>query len=137
VRHPLVEAGLGKPAVRALARALDLPSWSKPAEACLASRIAYDQPITADKLRQVAAAEDVLRELGLGPELRVRHHGELARVELARAEMPRALTMEMLDAITAALKAAGFQYVTLDCAGFRSGSMNAILPVEVLERRGA
>jgi uncharacterized protein len=82
VRHPLIEAGLGKAAVRALARALDLPAWSKPAEACLASRIAYDEPVTADKLRQVAAAEDVLRELGLGPELRVRHHGAIARIEL-------------------------------------------------------
>ena len=67
----------------------------------------------------------------------MRHHGELARVELARAEMPRALSMEMLDAITVALREAGFQYVTLDCAGFRSGSMNAVLPVEVLMRRGA
>jgi uncharacterized protein len=70
-------------------------------------------------------------------ELRVRHHGELARVEIARDELPRALTMEMLDAITAALKKAGFKYVTLDCAGFRSGSMNVILPAEVLARRGA
>ena len=70
-------------------------------------------------------------------ELRVRHHGELARVEIARNELPRALTMEMLDAITAALKQAGFQYVTLDCVGFRSGSLNEILPVEVLQRRGA
>jgi uncharacterized protein len=70
-------------------------------------------------------------------ELRVRHHGELARVEIARAELPRALEMDMLDAISAALKQAGFQYVTLDCTGFRSGSMNAILPVEILSRRGA
>ena len=70
-------------------------------------------------------------------ELRVRHHGELARVEIARAELPLALTMEMLDAIAAALKQAGFQYVTLDCSGFRSGSMNSVLPVEILSRRGA
>ncbi len=75
-------------------------------------------------------AEESLRQLGFR-ELRVRHHGELARVEIARAELPRALSMEMLDAITAALKQAGFQYVTLDCAGFRSGSMNAILPADV------
>jgi uncharacterized protein len=70
-------------------------------------------------------------------EFRVRHHGELARVEIARNELPRALTMEMLDAITKALKQAGFQYVTLDCTGFRSGSMNAVLPAEVLARRGS
>jgi hypothetical protein len=80
------------------------------------------------------AGEESLRQLGFR-ELRVRHHGELARVEIARAELPRALTMEMLDAITAALKQAGFQYVTLDCSGFRSGSMNAVLPADVL--RGA
>jgi uncharacterized protein len=84
----------------------------------------------------VEKAEESLRQLGFR-ELRVRHHGELARVELARTELPRALTLEMLDAITAALKLAGFQYVTLDCAGFRSGAMNEILPVEVLARRGA
>jgi pyridinium-3,5-biscarboxylic acid mononucleotide sulfurtransferase len=70
-------------------------------------------------------------------ELRVRHHGELARVEIARTELPRALTMEMMDAIATALKQVGFQYVTLDTTGFRSGSMNAILPAEVLARRGA
>jgi uncharacterized protein len=70
-------------------------------------------------------------------EMRVRHHGELARVEIARNELPRALTMEMMDAITAALKTAGFKFVTLDCQGFRSGAMNAVLPIEVLKRRGA
>jgi uncharacterized protein len=92
--------------------------------------------VTREVLEQVEKAEDSLRALGFR-ELRVRHHGELARVELARTELPRALTMEMLDAITAALKQAGFQYVTLDCQGFRSGAMNAVLPVEVLTRRGA
>jgi uncharacterized protein len=92
--------------------------------------------VTREVLEQVERAEESLRQLGFR-ELRVRHHGELARVELARAELPRALTMEMLDAITAQLKQIGFQYVTLDCVGFRSGSMNAILPVEVLARRGA
>ena len=87
-------------------------------------------------LEQVEKGEESLRQLGFN-ELRVRHHGEVARVEIARAEFPRALSMEMLDAISAALKQAGFQYVTLDCSGFRSGSLNAILPVEVLARRGA
>ncbi len=83
--------------MRALARALDLPVWSKPAEACLASRIAYDEPVTADKLRQVAAAEDVLRELGLGPELRVRHHGDVARIELPADEVQRAAGGELRE----------------------------------------
>ena len=78
----------------------------------------------------------MLRGLGFR-ELRVRHHGDLARVEIARSELPRALSMEMLDAITSALKQAGYQYVTLDCTGFRSGSMNAILPADILARRGA
>ena len=81
-------------------------------------------------------SEECMRQLGFR-EFRVRHHGDLARVEVARLELPRALSMEMLDAITAALKKAGYQYVTLDCTGFRSGSMNAILPAEILSRRGA
>jgi uncharacterized protein len=92
--------------------------------------------VTREILEQVEKGEESLRKLGFS-ELRVRHHGELARVEIARAELPRALTMEMFDAITAALKQVGFQYVTLDCSGFRSGSMNAILPVDVLAKRGA
>jgi uncharacterized protein len=96
--------------------------------------------VTPEILGQVEKAEESLRQLGFR-ELRVRHHGELARVEVARTELPRALTMEMLDAITAALKLAGFQYVTLDCAGFRSGAMNeilgsTILPVGALTKRG-
>ena len=92
--------------------------------------------MTKEVLAQVEQGEESLRQLGFR-ELRVRHHGELARVEIARNELPRALTIEMLDAITAALKQAGFQYVTLDCTGFRSGSMNAVLPADVLTRRGA
>jgi len=136
VLAPLAEAGLTKQEVRALARAAGFTLWDRPASPCLSSRVEYGRTVTPEVLRQVEEAEESLRQLGFR-ELRVRHHGELARVELARSEMPRALTMEMLDAITAALKLAGFQYITLDCAGFRSGSMNAILPVEVLARRGA
>ena len=136
VLAPLAEAGLTKIEIRALAKAAGFALWDRPAAPCLASRVEYGRAVTREVLAQVEKGEESLRQLGFH-ELRVRHHGELARVELARAEMPRALTMEMLDAITAALKAAGFQYVTLDCAGFRSGSMNAILPVEVLMRRGA
>ena len=136
VLAPLAEAGLTKNEIRALAKAAGYPLWDRPAAPCLASRVEYGRTVTREVLEQVEKGEESLRQLGFR-ELRVRHHGELARVEIARAELPRALTMEMLDAITAALKQAGFQYVTLDCAGFRSGSMNAILPVEILARRGA
>jgi uncharacterized protein len=136
VLAPLAEAGLTKLEVRALAKAAGYPLWDRPAAPCLSSRVEYGRTVTREVLEQVEKGEEGLRQLGFR-ELRVRHHGELARVELARTELPRALTMEMLDAITAALKQAGFKYVTLDCAGFRSGSMNAVLPAEVLMRRGA
>jgi uncharacterized protein len=136
VLAPLAEAGLTKAEIRMLAKAAGFSLWDRPAAPCLSSRVEYGRAVTPEVLKQVEQAEESLRQLGF-VELRVRHHGELARVELAHAEMPRALTMEMLDAISAAIKQAGFQYVTLDCAGFRSGSMNAILPVEVLARRGA
>ena len=136
VLAPLAEAGLTKAEIRALAKAAGYTLWDRPAAPCLSSRVEYGRTVTREVLDQVERAEESLRQLGFR-ELRVRHHGELARVEIARAEMPRALTVEMLDAISAAVKLAGFQYVTLDCAGFRSGSMNAILPVEVLARRGA
>ncbi|MGA2569884.1 MAG: ATP-dependent sacrificial sulfur transferase LarE [Terracidiphilus sp.] len=136
VLAPLAEAGLTKLEVRALAKAAGYPMWDRPAAPCLSSRVEYGRAVTREVLEQVERGEESLRQLGFR-ELRVRHHGELARVEIARGELPRALTMEMLDAITAALKRAGFQYVTLDCSGFRSGSLNAVLPVEVLTRRGA
>ncbi len=136
VLAPLAEAGLTKLEVRALAKAAGYPVWDRPAAPCLSSRVEYGRTVTREVLAQVELGEESLRQLGFS-EFRVRHHGELARVEIARNELPRALAMEMLDAITAALKQAGFQYVTLDCTGFRSGSMNAILPVDVLARRGA
>jgi uncharacterized protein len=131
VLKPLADAGLSKVEIRWLSKAAGYPLWDRPAAPCLASRVEYGRAVTREVLKQVERAEESLRQLGFR-ELRVRHHGELARVELARTELERALTMEMLDAITAALKAVGFQYVTLDCSGFRSGSMNAVLPVEVL-----
>ena len=133
---PLAEAKLGKQEIRTLAREAGLKVADKPASACLSSRIEYGRTVTAENLGQVERAEDAMHALGF-LHVRVRHHGELARVEIARNELPRALSMEMLDAITAALRQAGFQYVTLDCTGFRSGSLNAILPVDVLARRGA
>ncbi len=136
VLAPLAEAGLTKLEVRSLAQAAGYPVWDRPAAPCLSSRVEYGRTVTREVLGQVERGEESLRQLGFR-ELRVRHHGELARVEIARAELSRALTVEMLDAITAALKQAGFKYVTLDCAGFRSGSMNAVLPAEVLVRKGA
>jgi uncharacterized protein len=133
---PLAEAGLTKVEIRALAKAAGYPLWDRPAAPCLSSRVEYGRAVTREVLAQVENAEDSMRSLGFC-EFRVRHHGDLARVEVARAELPRALSIEMLDKITAALKQAGYQYVTLDCTGFRSGSMNAILPADVLLRRGA
>ncbi len=136
VLAPLAEAGLTKQEVRALSKAAGYTLWDRPAAPCLSSRVEYGRTVTREVLEQVEKGEESLRQLGFR-ELRVRHHGELARVEIARAELPRALSMEMLDQISAALKHAGFQYITLDCSGFRSGSMNALLPVDVLARRGA
>jgi uncharacterized protein len=136
VLAPLAEAGLSKAEVRALAKAAGYPLWDRPAAPCLASRVEYGRTVTREVLEQVERSEESLRQLGFR-ELRVRHHGDLARVEIARPELARALSMEMLDAITTALKLAGYQYVTLDCSGFRSGSMNAILPADILARRGA
>jgi uncharacterized protein len=136
VLAPLADAGLTKLEVRALAKAAGYSLWDRPAAPCLSSRVEYGRTVTREVLQQVEQAEESMRQLGFR-EFRVRHHGELARVEIARAEMPKALSMEKLDAITAALRSAGFQYITLDCAGFRSGSLNAVLPAEVLLRRGA
>jgi pyridinium-3,5-biscarboxylic acid mononucleotide sulfurtransferase len=133
---PLAEAGLTKQEIRFLAKTAGYTLWDRPAAPCLSSRVEYGRPVTREVLEQIERGEESLRRLGFR-EFRVRHHGELARVEIARTELPRALAMEMLDAITAELRHAGFQYVTLDTTGFRSGSMNAILPAEILSRRGA
>ncbi len=136
VLAPLAEAGLTKEDVRTLARAAGYTLWDRPAAPCLSSRVEYGREVTKEVLSQVERAEESMRRLGFR-EFRVRHHGELARVEIARSEMPRALAMETLDAITAVVREAGFQYVTLDTTGFRSGSLNALLPADVLLRRGA
>ena len=120
VLAPLADVSLSKVEVRALAKAAGYPLWDRPAAPCLSSRVEYGRTVTREVLEQVERAEQSMRQLGF-VEFRVRHHGDLARVEIARAELPRALTMEMLDTITAALKRIGFQYITLDCAGFRSG----------------
>ena len=136
VAAPLLEAGFTKQDIRDVARAAGLEVWDKPASACLSSRIEYGREVTVEALRQVEAGEDALRALGF-KQLRVRHHGAIARVEIARDELPRALSPEMAAEFTRILKGLGFTYVTLDLEGFRSGSMNAVLPAKVLERQRA
>lgn len=126
---PLAEAGLTKAEIRDLAHAAGLELWDKPASACLASRIEYGRVVTPENLLQVERAETALHELGFA-QVRVRHHGKLARIEIARADLPRALRMDVLDAMTAAVRAAGFVYVALDTQGYRSGSMNDALASE-------
>jgi uncharacterized protein len=126
VKAPLIEAGLGKAEIRAMSRAVGLPTWDKPAMACLSSRFPYGTRITPEKLHQVDRAEAFVRELGFR-EFRVRHHGELARLEVARAEMPGLWEAGRAEAIAARLRELGFLHVTVDLQGFRSGSLNEAL----------
>jgi uncharacterized protein len=135
VLAPLADVGLTKEDVRALARAAALDVWDKPASACLSSRIEYGRRVTPEVLEQVERAEDALAALGLR-RFRVRHHGSVARVELAPEEMDAALNREMFQRIGAAVRAAGFQYAAIDCDGYRSGSMNEVLPLTVLTGNG-
>jgi uncharacterized protein len=123
VVSPLKEAGLTKAEIRALARALGLPNWDKPANPCLSSRIAYGLTIDRAKLEQVATGEAFLRERGFR-QVRVRHHGEIARIEVARDEMDRLLAPEMRRPVAERLRELGFRYVTVDLLGYRSGSLN-------------
>jgi uncharacterized protein len=125
-RHPLVEAGLTKADVRALSRELGLPTWDKPQLACLSSRFPYGTEITPDRLARVDGFEDGLRALGFR-QLRVRYHGDVARLELERADMPRALAEDTRQAIVALGRRHGFTFVALDLAGFASGSLNQLV----------
>jgi uncharacterized protein len=134
VAAPLLDAGLGKAEIRELARAAGLRLWDKPASACLASRIEYGRPVTRATLTAIEQGEDALRRLGFR-QFRVRHHGAIVRLEIAPDEMPRALTPQMAAEFIRIFKALGFAYVTLDLEGFRSGSMNAVLPAETLRRK--
>jgi pyridinium-3,5-biscarboxylic acid mononucleotide sulfurtransferase len=128
VAAPLLSAGLTKADIRQLASQAGLRIWDKPASPCLSSRIEYGRAVTLEALSAVEQGEDALHELGFR-QVRVRHHGEVARIEVAREELPRAMTMEMAAEFTRIFQALGFTYVTLDLEGFRSGSMNAVLPV--------
>lgn len=133
---PLLDAGLTKQDVRDLARAAGLRIWDKPASACLSSRIEYGRPVTIEALSAVERGEDALRALGFR-QFRVRHHGELVRIEIAREEMPRALNPETASEFTRIFRALGFKFVTLDLEGFRSGSMNALLPLDQIRKTGS
>ena len=131
VAAPLLKAGLTKQDIRDLAREAGLRIWNKPASACLSSRIEYGRPVTREALAAVERGEDALRNLGF-EQFRVRHHGDIVRIEIAREELPRALQPAMAAEFTKIFKSLGFKFVTLDLEGFRSGSMNALLPAEQL-----
>jgi uncharacterized protein len=137
VRHPLQEAGLGKADVRALARGWGLPTWDKPASPCLSSRLAPGVEVTHERTARVEAAEAYLKGLGLR-ELRVRlHEGELARIEVPVAELPRLAEPAVRAALARRLKELGFRFVTLDLEGFRSGSLNTLVSLESKRLFGA
>jgi pyridinium-3,5-biscarboxylic acid mononucleotide sulfurtransferase len=133
VLAPLLAAGLGKAEIRELARQHDLRVWDKPASACLSSRMEYGRAVRPEALSVIERGEDALRALGFR-QFRVRHHGEIVRIEIAREELPRALTAEMAREFTVVFKQLGFKFVTLDLEGFRSGSMNQLLTSEELLR---
>jgi uncharacterized protein len=133
VAAPLLEAGLTKQEIRDLARNAGLRVWDKPASACLSSRIEYGRPVTPAVLSVVEQGEDALRSLGFR-QFRVRHHGDIVRIEIAADEMPRALAPEMAADFTRIFKSLGFKFVTLDLEGFRSGSMNSLLALNQLAR---
>ena len=134
VAAPLLEAGLTKQEIRGLAHDANLRVWDKPASACLSSRIEYGRPVTREALGTVEQGEDAIRALGFR-QFRVRHHGEIVRIEIANNELPRALSSDMAAEFTRIFKALGFKFVTLDLEGFRSGSMNSLLPAEQLSRK--
>jgi pyridinium-3,5-biscarboxylic acid mononucleotide sulfurtransferase len=133
VAAPLRDADLTKQDIRDLSRAAGLRVWDKPASACLSSRIEYGREVTREALSVVEQGEDALRALGFR-QVRVRHHGDIVRIEIAREELTRALTPEMAAEFTRIFKALGFKFVTLDLEGFRSGSMNTLLSAEILTR---
>ena len=126
VAAPLADAGLTKAEIRELSRLADLPTWDRPASACLSSRIPYGTPVPIETVKTVETGEERVKALGFR-QFRVRFHGEIVRLEIARDEMPKALTMEMAQRFTAIFKDLGFRYVTLDLEGYRQGSLNEVL----------
>jgi uncharacterized protein len=126
VASPLADARLTKAEIRELSRLAGLPTWDRPASACLSSRIPYGTPVTIQNVKTVETGEEELKALGFR-QFRVRFHGDVVRLEVARDEMPKALTMEMAEAFTRIFKSLGFKYVTLDMEGYRQGSLNEVL----------
>jgi pyridinium-3,5-biscarboxylic acid mononucleotide sulfurtransferase len=126
VAAPLADAGLTKAEIRELSRLADLPTWDRPASACLSSRIPYGTPVTIENVKTVENGEEEIKALGFR-QFRVRFHGEVVRIEIAREEMEKALTMEMAGRLTAIFKGLGFKYVALDLEGYRQGSLNEVL----------
>lgn len=126
VKAPLVEAGLTKAEIRELSRLSGLPTWNRPASACLSSRVPYGTPVTKETIKRVETGEEVMASLGFS-QFRVRFHGELVRIEIAREELPRALDLQMAGELVERFKPLGFHYVTLDLEGYRQGAMNEVL----------
>jgi len=134
VAAPLLKAGLTKSDIRRLAREAGLRIWNKAASPCLSSRIEYGRPVTSEALSAVEQGEEALRAMGF-EQFRVRHHGDIVRIEIAHDELPRAMTSDMAAEFTRLFKALGFKFVTLDLEGFRSGSMNDLLPLQAIHAR--
>ena len=135
VRHPLQECGLSKDDVRALAKAWGLPTWDKPATPCLSSRIAYGEAVTPERVRMIDQAEQWLREKEGLRVVRVRYHkGDMARVEVPLDDLPKFVEAQLRGELIHAFRGFGFRYVTLDLEGFRSGSLNALIPLQSLQR---
>jgi uncharacterized protein len=127
VKAPLVDADLTKAEIRELSREAGLPTWDRPAAACLSSRIPYGTPVTIQNIKTVEIGEEEIKALGFR-QFRTRFHGELVRIEIAPDELPRALSLEMSRKLTAIFKSLGYKYVTLDLEGYRQGSLNEVLP---------
>ena len=125
-KAPLVDAGLTKPEIRELSRAAGLPTWDRPASACLSSRIPYGTPVTVQNVKTVERGEEEIKALGFR-QFRVRFHGDLVRLEIAKDELEKALSLEMAAKFTAIFKPLGFHYITIDLEGYRQGSLNAVL----------
>ena len=126
IRSPLIEAQLHKDEIRKLSERQGLPTWNQPASACLSSRIPYGSPVTVEKLLMIDRGEEAMRALGF-KQSRVRHHGEVARIEIAREELPKALSLEMFDRISREFKNIGFKFVAVDVDGYRTGALNEVL----------
>jgi len=134
VRSPLVEVGMTKAEIRELSKEIGLPTWDKPAQPCLSSRIPYGTPVSLEALERIGQAEEFLRGMGFR-QVRVRHHGTVARIELDAAELPRLVEPEMRAKVAAHLRSLGYAYVSLDLDGFRSGSLNETLPSPTAAKR--